>query len=115
MEGHVVTTNPWLVMAINMSVVFGVLIALGFIMKIIYWIDPTRKREKANASAEAVTSTSVALAPVVDAPASSNQEEVIAAIIGAVIAMGYSSDQIASIRPTTSAQWRLEGRLSSRR
>ena len=47
MEGHVVTTNPWLVMAINMTVVFGVLICLGFIMHLIYLIDPTRKK-KAN-------------------------------------------------------------------
>lgn len=44
MEGHVVTTSPWLVMAINMTVVFAVLIALGILMKIIYWIDPTKKK-----------------------------------------------------------------------
>nr|WP_127134762.1 OadG family transporter subunit [Veillonella caviae] len=43
MEGHVVTTSPWLVMAINMTVVFAVLIALGVLMKVIHWIDPTKK------------------------------------------------------------------------
>ena len=44
-----------------------------------------------------------------------NEEEVVAAIVGAIVAMGYSSEQIASIRPTaTSAKWRLEGRLSGR-
>ena len=76
MEGQAVTTNPWLIMAINMTVVFAVLIA--------------------NASAQ-------------------NEDEVVAAIVGAIVAMGYSSEQIASIRPTaTSAKWRLEGRLSGR-
>ncbi len=44
-----------------------------------------------------------------------NEGEVVAAIVGAIVAMGYSSEQIASIRPTaTSAKWRLEGRLSGR-
>ena len=46
---------------------------------------------------------------------SSPVDEVVAAIVGAIVAMGYSSEQIASIRPTaTSAKWRLEGRLSGR-
>ena len=44
-----------------------------------------------------------------------NEDEVVAAIVGAIVAIGYSSEQIASIRPTaTSAKWRLEGRLSGR-
>ena len=38
----------------------------------------------------------------VAAPSASaqNEEEVVAAIVGAIVAMGYSSEQIASIRPT---------------
>ena len=85
MEGQAVTTNPWLIMAINMTVVFAVLIALGILMEIVHLIDPTRKKKEA---------------PAATAP---------------VVAMGYSSEQIASIRPTaTSAKWRLEGRLSGR-
>lgn len=114
MEGTGANTNPMLIMLINMTVVFAVLIALGILMKIIYWIDPTRKRTTASAAAEAA-SAPVATAPVAEVTTTSNQEEVIAAIIGAVVAMGYSSEQIASIRPAMSAQWRLEGRLSGRR
>ncbi len=30
-----VTTNPWLISAINMTIVFGVLAALGVLMKVI--------------------------------------------------------------------------------
>ena len=109
MEGQ--TTNPWLIMAINMTVVFAVLISLGVLMKIIHMIDPTKKKKVESAAP-------VAAAPVAAAPttvATTNDEKVVAAIVGAVVAMGYSSEQIASIRPTaTSAQWRLDGRLSGR-
>lgn len=49
------------------------------------------------------------------APVVANDEPVVAAITGAIVAMGYSSDQIASIRPSeTSRNWRLDGRLSGR-
>lgn len=105
------TTNPWLIMAINMTVVFAVLILLGVLMEIIHMIDPTKKKKVESAAP-------VAAAPVAAAPttvATTNDEKVVAAIVGAVVAMGYSSEQIASIRPTaTSAQWRLDGRLSGR-
>ncbi|MDD4321112.1 MAG: hypothetical protein PHH31_06140 [Acidaminococcaceae bacterium] len=37
MEGA--TSNPWLIAIINLSIVFGVLIALGGIMKIIKFFD----------------------------------------------------------------------------
>lgn len=109
MEGQ--TANPWLIMAINMTVVFAVLILLGVLMEIIHMIDPTKKKKVESAAP-------VAAAPVAAAPttvATTNDEKVVAAIVGAVVAMGYSSEQIASIRPTaTSTQWRFDGRLSGR-
>ena len=40
-----VTTNPWLIALINMTIVFGVLAALGVLMKIIYMVDPTRQKK----------------------------------------------------------------------
>ena len=113
MEGQAVTTNPWLIMAINMTVVFVVLILLGILMTIVHLIDPTKKKQDVPPSAPVVApaATSVA-APNASAQ---NEGEVVAAIVGAIVAMGYSSEQIASIRPTaTSAKWRLEGRLSGR-
>lgn len=42
-------------------------------------------------------------------------EEVIAVIAAAVAAMGYDSQQIASIRPAKLRNWTLEARLSGRR
>ena len=37
------TDNPWLIMAINMTIVFAVLILLGVLMHIIYLVDPTKQ------------------------------------------------------------------------
>ena len=113
MEGQAVTTNPWLIMAINMTVVFVVLILLGILMTIVHLIDPTKTKKDVPPSAPVVAP---AATPVAAPNASAqNEGEVVAAIVGAIVAMGYSSEQIASIRPTaTSAKWRLEGRLSGR-
>ena len=41
-----VTTNPWLIALINMTIVFGVLIALGVLMSLIQVVDPTRVKAK---------------------------------------------------------------------
>ena len=112
MEGQAVTTNPWLIMAINMTVVFVVLILLGVLMQIVHMIDPTKKKKAPEAS---TTVAAPAAAPAAPSASAQNEDEVVAAIVGAIVAMGYSSEQIASIRPTaTSAKWRLEGRLSGR-
>ena len=112
MEGQAVTTNPWLIMAINMTVVFVVLILLGVLMEIVHLIDPTKKKKEAPKTETTVVAPAASAAPSASAQ---NEEEVVAAIVGAIVAMGYSSEQIASIRPTaTSAKWRLEGRLSGR-
>ena len=113
MEGQAVTTNPWLIMAINMTVVFVVLILLGVLMEIVHLIDPTKKKKEAPKTETTVAAP--AAAPAAPSASAQNEDEVVAAIVGAIVAMGYSSEQIASIRPTvTSAKWRLEGRLSGR-
>ena len=39
-----VTTNPCLIAVINMTIVFGVLIALGGLMSLIQVVDPTKKK-----------------------------------------------------------------------
>ena len=113
MEGQAVTTNPWLIMAINMTVVFVVLILLGVLMEIVHLVDPTKKKKEVPKTETTVAAP--AAAPAAPSASAPNEDEVVAAIVGAIVAMGYSSEQIASIRPTaTSAKWRLEGRLSGR-
>ena len=113
MEGQAVTTNPLLIMAINMTVVFVVLILLGILMEIVHLIDPTKKKKEAPKIETTVAAPTAT--PVAPTASAQNEDEVVAAIVGAIVAMGYSSEQIASIRPTaTSTKWRLEGRLSGR-
>ena len=38
-------------------------------------------------------------------------QDVVAVIVGALAAMGYSADQIAHIRPIVSYNWKMEGRF----
>ena len=42
-------------------------------------------------------------------------QDVIAVIVGALAAMGYSADQIAHIRQIVSYNWKMEGRLRGNR
>lgn len=37
-----VTTDPWLIAIINMTIVFGVLYVLGLMMHVIRYLDPTK-------------------------------------------------------------------------
>ena len=43
--GHPVTTNPFIIMMINMTVVFFLLIALSFLIQLIHKLDPTKEPE----------------------------------------------------------------------
>ena len=48
-----------------------------------------------------------------NAQAANKETEVVAAIVSAIVAMGYSQNQIASIRPAVSNSWRLASRLQA--
>lgn len=43
METKAVTTSPMMIMVINMTIVFAVLYGLSLVIKLIQYIDPTRK------------------------------------------------------------------------
>ena len=94
-----VTTNPWLISIINMTIVFGVLAALGVLMKIIQMVDPTQKK-----TAKPVAAPAPAAAPAVAAPVQ-DDSEVIAVIAAAVAALGHSAEQIACVRRLPEASW----------
>lgn len=105
-----VTTNPWLIAIINMTIVFGVLIALGVLMSLIQVVDPTKK--KADKPAAAVAPK--AAAPVAAAaPAAKDNGEIIAVIAAAVAACGVSADQIASIHRIPSPAWTAAGKVDA--
>lgn len=94
-----VTTNPWLISIINMTIVFGVLVALGVLIKIIQMVDPTQKK-----TANPVAAPAPAAAPAVAAPVQ-DDSEVIAVIAAAVAALGHSAEQIACVRRLPEASW----------
>lgn len=100
-----VTTNPWLIALINMTIVFGVLIALGCCMKILQIVDPTKKKSSAPVAA-AAPKAAPAAAPVAAAPVQDNNE-IVAVIAAACAACGCSAEQIASVRIHPSQAWTM--------
>ncbi len=105
-----VTTNPWLIALINMTIVFGVLIALGVLMNLLQVIDPTKKKV-----AKPAVAPTPAAAPVA-APAAAVQDdsEIIAVIAAAVAACGVSADQIACVRRVDAkSAWTVSGRVEA--
>ena len=101
-----VTTNPWLIALINMTIVFGVLIALGVLMNLLQVIDPTKKK---------VAKPAVAPTPAA-APAAAAQDdsEIIAVIAAAVAACGVSADQIACVRRIDAkSAWTVSSRVEA--
>lgn len=105
-----VTTNPWLIALINMTIVFGVLAALGLMMKVIQMVDPTQKKTAKPAVAPAPAAAPAA-APVA-APVQ-DDSEIIAVIAAAIAATGCSADQIACVRRMPNAGWTANARVEA--
>ena len=106
-----VTTNPLLIMLINMTIVFSVLFGLSLIIRIIKAIDPTQKKNVASTSSAPAPAPAAVAAPVAAAVVQ-DDSELVAVIAAAVAAYGYSS-QIAFIRRTDGGYtWSQAGRLA---
>lgn len=106
--GHPVTTNPFIIMLINMTVVFFVLIALGGLIHLIHLIDPTKEpEEKSDESSEAAENAAIIAklkeqqsqpAVVEESQAEEGiKPEIIAAISAAISAYGFSG-QVRAVR-----------------
>ena len=81
------TNNPWLIMLINMTIVFGVLIVLGLVMLLIHAVDPTKNKAKGKKKP-------VVAKPAASAAASQRQEEEKVAAMAAVLAMIQDEDDM---------------------
>ena len=88
--GHPVTTNPLIIMMINMTVVFFVLIALSGLIHLIHMVDPTKEPEVADGGSGDESAES----PQIEEGIS---PEVIAAISAAISAYGFSG-QVKAVR-----------------
>ena len=82
MEHSPVTTNPLIIMLINMTVVFIVLVSLIYLIKLIHFLDPPKVM--------AVKSTSAPELPPAPVIEEGINPEVIAAISAAISAYGFS-------------------------
>ena len=107
--GHPVTTNPMVIMIINMTVVFLVLIVLMYLIQLIHFLDPTKKKsdtpERKDAATQKVQPTGKA-----EPPRQQGIPEEVVAVISAAIA-SCDGGSIRAIRPLGTSSWRELGRI----
>ena len=107
---HPVTTNPLIIMLINMTVVFLVLTALGVVINLIHYIDPTKPKAAPEEAAPAKPEPVSDPEPVAAAPVEEGiSPEVVAVIAAAVASMGCAGT-VKAIRPIERNNWKNSGR-----
>ena len=111
-----VTDNPFVIMIINMVIVFAVLTAIWGLIELTHRLDPTKKKAEPPAAAPAAPAPAPVLAaPAAPAVPAGLSTETVAVIAAAVTACGYSVEQIHAIRPAEQPAWRNFGRTSGMR
>ena len=107
---HPVTTNPLIIMLINMTVVFLVLMALGVVINLIHYIDPTKPKTAPKEEAPAAPTPVAEPDPAAAAPVEEGiSPEVVAVIAAAVASMGCAGT-VKAIRPVERNNWKNSGR-----
>ena len=107
-----VTTNSFIIMVINMTVVFLVLTAIWVMIELIHAIDPTKKPKPAPAIHPTPAPVPEPTAPT---PTTGIPQEVIAVIAAAVEAMGFRFADVRAVRPVERPGWRDAGRTQGMR
>ena len=101
MEHSPVTTNPLIIMMINMTVVFIVLVVLMYLIKLIHFIDPTKESNNPAQASEEEEPLVAVKSEATPEPAPVIEEgikpEVIAAISAAIAAYGFAG-QVRAVR-----------------
>lgn len=109
--GQPLTTDPLLISLINMTVVFAVLYGLSLIVRLIQYIDPTRKRMAQTEAAseqnevEAITAT--------EERSKAELDELIIVFTAALAAYSQNELRIVSIRPMGSEKWSQAARMEA--
>lgn len=111
-----VTDNPFVIMVINMVIVFAVLTAVWALIELTHIIDPTKKKAEPAAApppAAAPAAPVMAVAPAAEEEGIS--AETIAVIAAAVAACGCSPAQIKAVRPAEQPSWSRYARVRGMR
>lgn len=98
MTGAPVTTNPLLIMLINMTIVFGVLLIIGYVIRLIHFVDPTRKRVNREEIIVDPIANTAATEEAASIETPQENKELAAVITTAIMAYGYKNVKIKSIR-----------------
>ena len=107
---HPVTTNPLIIMLINMTVVFLVLIALGVVINLIHYIDPTKPKAAPEEAAPAKPEPVSEPEPAAAAPVEEGISPEVVAVIAAVVASMGCAGTVKAIRPIERNNWKNSGR-----
>ena len=111
-----VTDNPFVIMVINMVIVFSVLIAIWGLIELVHRLDPTKKAAPPAAAPVApVPAPAASPAPAAPAVPAGLSAETVAVIAAAVAACGSGVEQIRAIRPAEQPAWRNFGRANGMR
>ena len=119
MEHSPVTTNPLIIMLINMTVVFIVLVALIYLIKLIHFVDPTKEKPKPEVADEeeplvAVKSESTPALPSAPVVEEGISPEVIAVISAAVAAYGFAGQvKAVQILNHEGTPWRASAKFNN--
>lgn len=97
MTGEPVTTNPFLIMLINMTIVFVILWLLGMVIRLIHFVDPTKKKPAQGTYAVPMKPATQPV-PRVKEEVDIKERELVAVITTAIMAYGYRDVRIASIK-----------------
>lgn len=109
--GQPITTNPLVIAAINMTVVFAVLYGLCLIIQLIHYLDPTRKRQTQD---EVAAPQEESVEQAEREPQSKEElDELIIVFTAALAAYSQNELRIVSIRPVSGQNWSQTARMEA--
>ena len=107
-----VTTNPFIIMLINMTVVFCVLILLGVVINLIHYLDPTKPKQEKEPEPVKAAPVPAPVAPVSEPVIEEGvTPEIVAVIAAALASYGYGPGAIKAVRPIQREGWKQSGRV----
>ncbi|MGI6092868.1 MAG: OadG family protein [Veillonellaceae bacterium] len=113
--GQPLTTDPIIISVINITVVFAVLYGLSLIIRLIQYIDPTRKKQNQDETAiqAALEEKTEPEEDQAQPQAQEKLDELIIVFTAALAAYSQSEVRIVSIRPISGSNWSQTARMEA--